>query len=255
MNKANKFSILNYRHKTPAEVSAMVRTLGKLPMRPSSHGFEDYGTAPIIEAARSQSERFLTQQNNRNAAIALMDVVLAANRNYNRQVEPQVTRMRQAWPLLTLSELKAWIGARDYVQFKDIWGHKDQKKYSVLGALVDAALALPNQPNWSDYDRLHDWATKASLADRLNDPLGKIRNVGVATFQHLRMTFGVDTVKPDQRVREVLEAEFGARVLPELAVIAVEEIAGFAGMKVIEVDQVFVKYGSGYYVKPSHTSQ
>jgi hypothetical protein len=248
MSKA-EFSILNYRHKTPAEVAAMVRTLGDFPMRQSSHGFELYGSVPIIEAARCQAERFLSQQSYRNAAIALMDVVLAANRDYNKQVEPHVTRMRKAWPQLTLAELKNWIDASDYVQFKDIWGHKDQKKFAVLGALVDAALALPTKPGWSDYDRLHAWAMNASLTDRLNDPLGRIRNVGVATFQHLRMTFGVDTVKPDQRVREVLDVEFGARLLPDLTVIAVEEIAKHSGMKVIEIDQIFVKYGSGYFAK------
>lgn len=36
-----------------------------------------------------------------------------------------------------------------------------------------------------------------------NDPVGKLQNVGVATFQHLRMTFGKDTMKPDQCVKEI----------------------------------------------------
>jgi hypothetical protein len=250
-----EFSILNFRCKLPREVAAVVHTLGNSPMRPSSHGFDLFGPVPIIEAARRQAERFLTQESYRNAAISLMDVVLAANRDYNKQVEPHVTRMRRTWPQLTLAELKNMIAARDYIQFKDVWGHKDQKKYELLRQLVDAALELPTQHDWSDYDRLHAWAGRASVARRLADPLGKIRNVGIATFQHLRIVFGIDTVKPDQRVREVLATEFGAPLSPVLAILAVEQIAGFAGMKVIEVDQVFVKYGSGHYVKTSHTSQ
>ena len=40
------------------------------------------------------------------------------------------------------------------------------------------------------------------------DLIGKIPNIAVATFQHLRMSFGIDTVKPDQRVKEILEYEF-----------------------------------------------
>ncbi len=62
------------------------------------------------------------------------------------------------------------------------------------------------------------------------------------------MVFGVDTVKPDQRVKEVLDYEFGIQKLnDENAIKAVEQIATIANLKVITVDQIFVNYGAGYY--------
>jgi hypothetical protein len=75
-----------------------------------------------------------------------------------------------------------------------------------------------------------------------------VRGIGPAAFQHLRMNFGVDTTKPDQRVKEVLEREFGFRLFDAAAaVVALEELAERTGYTVIELDQICVNYGSGYY--------
>lgn len=162
MNQSPVFSILTYRYKTQDEVAARVGMLGKQPMKPSSHGYEKYGDVPIIEAAAKQAKEFLSPRH-KNAAISLMAIVLAANRNYNRQVEPHVSRMRQNWPSLTLAELKCMVAANNFIQFKDIWGHKDQKKYDVLRQMIDVSLSLATQPDWSDYDRMHAWAKEVSI--------------------------------------------------------------------------------------------
>jgi hypothetical protein len=96
---------------------------------------------------------------------------------------------------------------------------------------------------------MKQWARRATPTKRHNDHLaGGIPNFGLASFQHLRMTFGVNTVKPDQRVRKVLEQEFGLRLSDAKAILAVEEIAKATGYSPLMIDQIFVKYGSGYYV-------
>lgn len=101
---------------------------------------------------------------------------------------------------------------------------------------------------------MNKWGENANVLNYKNDLIGNIPNVAVATFQHLRMVFGVDTVKPDQRVKEVLDYEFGLSRLPdEKAIKAVEQIAALAGLKVIAVDQIFVKYGSGHYNQKAKT--
>lgn len=62
------------------------------------------------------------------------------------------------------------------------------------------------------------------------------------------MNFGADTVKPDQRVKEVLEREFRLGSLrPESAILAVEKIASMSGISALLVDQIFVKFGSSHY--------
>ncbi len=99
-----------------------------------------------------------------------------------------------------------------------------------------------------DFDLMQQWGQRADLFNYKQDVIGSIPNIAVATFQHLRMVFGVDTIKPDQRVKEVLDYEFGlSKLSDEKAVKAVEQIASIARMKVIAIDQLFVQYGSSYY--------
>lgn len=246
-NREGEFSILNYRYKTPQDVVETTRLLGEHLMRPGSHGYKDYGPVPILSAARQQAKKFLEGMQNANVPIAIMDVVLAANRNYEKQVQPHIRRMKTDFPSLSLTELNELLTAHDYQSFKTVWGHADEKKFNTLKALVAQLLAMKRRNREDEYALLHQWAVQADCENQKNDPLGSIKNVGLATFQHLRIRFGVDTVKPDQRVREVLEREYGAKLSQTHAIRAVEQIAAITKLKVIEVDQIFVKYGSGYY--------
>jgi hypothetical protein len=51
------------------------------------------------------------------------------------------------------------------------------------------------------------------------------------------MTFGIDTVKPDQRVKEVLSNEFNQKKLSsENAIIAAEQIAKIVKLKPLVID-------------------
>jgi hypothetical protein len=99
-----------------------------------------------------------------------------------------------------------------------------------------------------DYEAMEEWAKRASLRNLKSDPIGRVRGIGPAALQHLRMNFGADTAKPDQRVKEVLEREFGFRLFDAAAAVAaLEELARRTGYTAIELDQICVNYGSGYY--------
>lgn len=245
-------TILNCRYKTPQDVADCVQRLGNQLMRKGSQGYDKFGAIPIIDAARAQANQF-SQSYCLNTAITLMDVVLSANRNHEKQVKPHIERLRQGdYGKLTLSELKTLIAESVYHQF--IWHHADEKKFLLLKELVDAFLSLPTPTGCTDYERLKSWAESASLSNRREDPIGRIRNFGIASFQHLRIAFGVPTVKPDKRVKQVLKIEFGARLNDEHAIAAVEEIAKYVEVEPILIDQIFVKYGSGYYKNRLDTS-
>jgi len=99
------------------------------------------------------------------------------------------------------------------------------------------------------YDVINRWANNAQLESRKQDCLGCVPNVGIATFQKLRIVFGVDTVKPDQRVIEILHREFGIRLTPKRAIHAVDKIARITQLKTIAVDQIFFKYEYWYYME------
>ena len=226
--------------KSDAQIKEVIERLGNALMAPKSHGYEKYVGKRIVEAAEDQ----------KNAAIAVMGVVLGANRDWQRQVAKHLVRMRadEAIKNITFRQLLDKLQATNYKDFKSIWGHSDEKKFDTLKSLVEQILIFgADHPALNDVAIMKEWAETAKLENRANDLLGGLKNVGIATFQHLRMTFGVDTVKPDQRVKEVLKNEFGMRLSPEKAISAVEQIARITGNRVYVIDQIFVKYGSGYY--------
>lgn len=100
---------------------------------------------------------------------------------------------------------------------------------------------------------MKNWGDNVDLINHEEDIIGRILNIGVATIQHLRMVYGVDTVKPDQRVKEVLDYEFGLSRLSDKKVIkAIEQIARIVQKDVITIDQIFVKYGSSHYNRNSN---
>ena len=232
------------------EIKAKVEELGGKMMAEGSHGYEKYAGMSILEAAKLQTKENTAEK---NAAIAVIGVVLGANRDWRKVVLPNLERLRESadYKDMTFEHLHRLLGKNDYVAFKAVWGHKDENKYNTLKELVKRILSIAKEnPQWkTDFDVMAGWAIKAKLEHRKDDILGSIPNVGIATFQHLRLTFGVDTVKPDQRVMEVLESKFGKKLSPAKAIGEVEEIARITGHQVIIIDQIFVKYGSGYLRK------
>ena len=51
---------------------------------------------------------------------------------------------------------------------------------------------------------LRAWARNAKLENWREDPIGRIKGVGLITFQYLRMMGGIDTVMPDKIVKRVI---------------------------------------------------
>ena len=222
-------------------------------MKEGSHGYNDYKGLSILDASTKQLEKW-TQV--RNAAIAVLGVILGANRNWERAVQPNLEKIKSGpHKNMTFDALQNLIRTHDYVEFATIWGHKDAKKYETLSNLVSAILKLKEKnQKLSDYELMKNWADGAKIDKKNTDSIGSIKNIGLATFQHLRLTFGVDTVKPDQRVMDVLRREFenipalSCRLSPGQAITKVEEIAEITHRRVALIDQIFVKYGSGYYL-------
>lgn len=226
----------------------------------TSHGYKEDVKESILAAALRDTEDY-TGRALQSSAIAVMEVLLAAHRGYEKQVRKHVIKMHQNFPGLTFKELKRKVDAAvDYEEFKNVWGHKDKTKFATLKAMSDCILPWLGTRDTvqDDYAVMSEWAMSANLEGMNNDAIGRLKNVGIATFQYLRMTFGVDTAKPDQRVKDVLQRDFGWKVSQERAILIVERIAQILGKRTLFVDQVFVKYGSGHYTseaKSVHTAE
>ena len=63
----------------------------------------------------------------------------------------------------------------------------------------------------SDFDALKIWAEKANYEKWREDMIGKIKGVGLTTFQYLRLQAGMNTTVPDRMIRSVAEKEFSIK--------------------------------------------
>ena len=91
-----------------------------------------------------------------------------------------------------------------------------------------------------DKSALRAWARNASLKNWGDDPIGRIKGVGIITFQYLRMMGGIDTVMPDKIVKRVINEIFekaGSKpVYDDMEFVKkVEEIALACGYKPVEL--------------------
>lgn len=244
-----EFSILDFTSKN--DIITKFNKLGRAKLTETGQGYQTYKDS-LISLAAYKSAQDYTKKTKDAPAISLIEVVLSANRNYNLIVEPRVRCIRLKYPhLKTFKDLHKIIKTKSEDEFYDFWDYKDNKKYNTLKSILNVISTLRIQYTEAaddDFKLIHNWAKKVNLSKIQEDPIGSISNVGIATVQHLRMTFGFDTVKPDLRVKQVLEKEFNLKSLSNInAIKAVEQIASIVNLSVVECDQVFVMYGSSYY--------
>ncbi|MEM3694039.1 MAG: hypothetical protein QXI39_08495 [Candidatus Bathyarchaeia archaeon] len=80
-------------------------------------------------------------------------------------------------------------------ELRKVWRNK---RSWVIAKNIASYLSTPNE---DDKSALRTWARNASLERWKKDPIGRIKEVGLITFQYLRMMGGVDTVMPDKIVK------------------------------------------------------
>jgi hypothetical protein len=103
-------------------------------------------------------------------------------------------------------------------ELRTVW--KNRRSWSIAREIASYLSTVSND----DREALRIWARNAKLENWKEDPIGRIRGVGLITFQYLRMMGGVDTVMPDKIVKRV-----------------VNEILIKAGLKPVNDDIEFIK--------------
>jgi hypothetical protein len=228
------------------EIIEKVEYLRSLYLRLNSHLYSRYPNCTIGEASSIEAKSYGRNQKER-PAIAIIEVVLSINRKYVTHVEPHIKRIEKT-RLSTFNELEYIVNRLSMKEFFSFWGPHDTRKYQIVKDLLEAINVLKDKYKINDdYLVMNKWALEVNIDKYEKDIIGRIKNVGLATFQHLRMNFGINTVKPDRQVKNVLEREFGFKGNDKKAIIAVEAISKISGYSPIELDQIFVNYGSGYY--------
>ncbi|MGQ9781232.1 MAG: hypothetical protein ACUVQ8_03100 [Nitrososphaeria archaeon] len=149
---------------------------------------------------KEHCERCLrTERWNEKVVLMIVDAAFTSiGLNYFTAVVPKVEEFSERFvaagriknlkdlTVIDLEELrKIWRNKRSWVVAKDI--------ASYLSTL-------------SEDDKLafRTWARSANLENWKEDPIGRIKGVGLITFQYLRMMGGIDTVMPDKIVKRVI---------------------------------------------------
>ena len=122
----------------------------------------------------------------------------------------------------------------DYKSAFHIW--KNKRSWEVTKEIANYLSTLSKD----DKNSLRMWAKNSSIDNWKNDPIGKIKGVGLITYQYLRMMGGVDTVIPDKIVKKYIN-----RILLEAGnppvnenlnfIKTVENIAKINGFRPIEL--------------------
>jgi hypothetical protein len=138
--------------------------------------------------------------------------------NYFTAVVPKVEefgrRFVENGRIRTLREL----AAADIHELRVVW--KNRRSWAMAKGIASYLSTLSE----NDKLALRTWATNARLENWWEDPVGRIKGVGLVTFQYLRMMGGVDTVMPDKIVKRVVNG-----------------ILVKAGLKPVEDDIEFIK--------------
>jgi len=90
------------------------------------------------------------------------------------------------------------LAVADINELREVWRNK--RSWSIAKDVASYLSTLSED----DKLALRTWAANTRLEDWREDPIGRIKGVGLVTFQYLRMMGRVDTVMPDKIVKRVV---------------------------------------------------
>jgi len=138
--------------------------------------------------------------------------------NYFTAVVPKVEefnkRFVEGGKIKSLKDL----ASADLNELREVW--KNKRSWMIAREIASYLSTLSGD----DGQALRTWAKNAELEKWREDPIGRIKGVGLITFQYLRMMGGIDTVMPDKIVKRVIN-----------------EILIKAGLKPVNDDIEFIK--------------
>ncbi len=118
--------------------------------------------------------------------------------NYFTAVVPKVEEFNEKFvESKKIKNLKD-LAKADINELRSVWRNK--RSWIVAKEIASYLSTISND----DKEALRTWARNAKLEKWKEDPIGRIKGVGLITFQYLRMMGGIDTVMPDKIVKRVI---------------------------------------------------
>jgi len=138
--------------------------------------------------------------------------------NYFTAVVPKVEEFNKEFVKTRRIRNLKELAKADINELRKVWR---SKRSWIIAKGIASYLSTLNE---DDRSALKTWAKNAKLENWREDPIGRIKGVGLITFQYLRMMGSVDTVMPDKIVKRVIN-----------------EILVKAGLEPVNDDMEFIK--------------
>ena len=197
---------------------------------------EDFAKVPDLKFFCDRCLK--TERYDGNVVLMVVDAAFVSiGVNYFAVIVPAVLKFGETLSKLGSKNLSDFLKLPDDILFS-VW--KNRRSWRVAKEVAEYLTSL------SDDDRraLREWAAESALEDWKNDPVGRIKGVGINTYQYLRMMGGVDTVMPDKIVRRYFSALANPPEDDIDFIRWIEELAEQTGYRAIELCWLtwFVQY-------------
>lgn len=174
-----------------------------------------------------------------NVVLMIVDAAFTSiGLNYFQAVVPKVDKFRERFveqgEIRTVDDLAA---AQDR-ELEAIW--RNRRSWQMAKSVASYLAEVKQERKLDDREALIYWAKQVRLEDWQQDPIGRIKGVGINTLQYLRMMGGIDTVMPDKIVKRVIgeilsKAEMRMPSNDIEFIRLVEQIAPDCGYRAIEL--------------------
>jgi hypothetical protein len=173
-----------------------------------------------VPGLKEHCERCLrTERWNGSVVLMIVDAAFTSiGLNYFTAVIPKVEEFNKKFiENGKIKNLKN-LSKADINELRNVW--KNKRSWIIAKEIASYLSTLSN----NDKEALRIWAKNAKIENWKEDPIGRIKGVGLITFQYLRMMGGIDTIMPDKIVKRVIN-----------------EILIKAGLKPVNDDIEFIK--------------
>ena len=133
--------------------------------------------------------------------------------NYFQSVVPRVEQFRQEFVETGKIGNVDDLVAADDAALERVWRNK--RSWEMAKSVASYLAGIKKEKGFDDRQAFIYWSKNASLDNWETDPIGRIKGVGINSFQYLRLMGGVDTVMPDKIVKRVI-AEILAKANVEM---------------------------------------
>ena len=166
--------------------------------QPAVSYFQALATQNSAQATADEAAFMKAMQG--EAPLVVLDVVMSLRTRY-ATLAPKLASWHQANPTTTLAD----FATAPPTSIAPRGGLVSAKRQASIKGIAAALLEVGNS-NDSDWKRLTTWAKNAEALRYTHtlDSVGAVKGVGVAAYTYLLMRSGVDTIKPDVRIKEEL---------------------------------------------------